>query len=166
MGGTLGTLTLPRDGKLTRKDGDFFRFETLLPSTTPSTHASFLMPLRNGDLGCVWFAGTMEGQPDVSIYFSSLPGGQDTWTPAVKISDDPTRSEQNPVLFNAPNGELWVLYTSQDLDGQASSIVKRRVSTDDGQSWGPIEVLFERAGTFLRQPVIVLNNENATLDFT
>lgn len=158
MSGTLGTLALPRDGKLARKDGDYFRFETLLPSTTPSTHASFLMPLRNGDLGCVWFAGTMEGQPDVSIYFSRLPKGGDTWTPAVKVSDDPTRSEQNPVLFDAPNGELWVLYTSQDFNGQGTSIVKRRISRDGGANWGPIEVLFDRAGTFLRQPVIVLDN--------
>jgi predicted neuraminidase len=158
MSGTLGTMQLPRDGKLRRKDGDYFRSETFLPSTTRSTHASFLMTLADGSLGCVWFAGSMEGQPDVSIYFSRLEAGSDTWGTAEKISDDLTRSEQNPVLFPAPDGTLWVLYTSQDFNGQGTSIVKRRISTDNGKSWGPIEVLFDRAGTFLRQPVVVLDN--------
>lgn len=158
MSGNFGTLTQARDGKLKQADGDHFRYETLLPSNTPSTHAAFLSPLRDGSLGCVWFAGTKEGQPDVSIYFSRLPKGSDTWTPAEKISDDPTRSEQNPVLFETPNGQLWVMYTSQDFNGQETSIVKRRISEDGGQTWGDIEVLFERAGTFIRQPMVVLDN--------
>lgn len=158
MAGNLGNLAAQPEGKLRRKDGDFHRFETLLPTTTRSSHASFLMPLSDGALGCVWFAGTNEGQPDVSIYFSRLEQGSDSWSAPQKVSDDPTRSEQNPVLFPAPDGKLWLLYTSQDLSGQGSSVVKRRISSDNGRTWGEIDVLFDRAGTFIRQPVVVLDD--------
>jgi predicted neuraminidase len=134
------------------------RQEGFLPSHVQQTHASFLLALRNGDLACVWFAGTEEGKPDVSIYFSRLPKGSDQWTPEVKLSDDPTRSEQNPVLFETPGGDLWVFYTSQDFGNQDTSIVRRRISKDGGKSWGPIESPFDETGLFIRNPVVVLSN--------
>lgn len=134
------------------------REEGFLPSKAMQTHASFLLQLRNGDLGCVWFAGTEEGKPDVSIYFSRLPRGSDQWTPEQKLSDDPTRSEQNPVLFEAPNGDLWLLHTAQDYGNQDTSIVRRRISRDGGVTWGPIETPFEETGLFIRNPVVVLDN--------
>ena len=69
-------------------------------------HAANLMELRNGDLACVWFGGTQEGVPDISIWFSRLPRGAARWSEAVRLSDGPARSEQNPILFNAPDGRL------------------------------------------------------------
>lgn len=149
---------LDTNGILQATAGDQDRQEGFLPSRAQQTHASFLLPLSNGDLACVWFAGTEEGKPDVSIYFSRLPKGADAWTGEVKLSDDPTRSEQNPVLFEAPNGDLWLLYTSQDFGNQDTSIVRRRISTDGGETWGPIESPFDETGLFIRNPVIVLAN--------
>lgn len=138
--------------------GDAQREEGFLPSRAQQTHASFLLPFSNGDLGCVWFAGSEEGKPDVSIFFSRLPKGQEQWTDEVQLSDDPTRSEQNPVLFEAPNGDIWVLYTSQDFGNQDTSVVRRRISKDGGKNWGPIESPFDETGLFIRNPVIVLAN--------
>src|SRR3954447_11769194 len=51
------------------------RAETFLPSPCVQNHAANIMPLRNGDLGCVWFGGTQEGMADISIYFSRLEKG-------------------------------------------------------------------------------------------
>lgn len=149
---------LVRDGRLHPVPGDPQRQEAFLPTRAQQTHAAFLLPLRNGDLGCVWFAGTEEGQPDVSIYFSHLPAGADQWSSEVKLSDDPARSEQNPVLFETPTGELWLLYTSQDFGNQDTSVVRRRISADNGATWGPIDTLFDEPGIFIRQPLILLAN--------
>ena len=129
-----------------------------IPSPCVQNHAANLMPLPNGDLACVWFGGSQEGKSDISIYFSRLPKGADGWTEAVKISDDPTRSEQNPVLFSAPDGKLWVFYTAQKSGNQDTSIIRYRISEDNGQTWGAIGVLFDKAGTFVRQPLVVLDN--------
>lgn len=129
-----------------------------IPSPCVQNHAANLMPLSNGDIGCVWFGGSQEGKSDISIYFSRLPAGQKCWTEAVKLSDDDTRSEQNPVLFPAPDGKLWLLYTAQKSGNQDTSIIRYRISEDNGATWGTIGVLFDKAGTFVRQPVVVLDN--------
>ena len=129
-----------------------------IPSPCVQNHAANLMPLPNGDIGCVWFGGSQEGKSDISIYFSRLPAGQSCWTEAVKLSDDDARSEQNPILFSAPDGKLWLLYTAQKSGNQDTSIIRCRISEDSGATWGPIGVLFDKAGTFVRQPVVVLDN--------
>ncbi len=128
-----------------------------IPSPCVQNHAANLMPLPNGDLACVWFGGSQEGKSDISIYFSRLQAGESCWTPAVKLSDDDTRSEQNPILFPAPDGRLWLLYTAQKSGNQDTSIIRYRISEDNGQTWQPVGVLFDKAGTFVRQPVVVLD---------
>ena len=55
----------------------------------------------------------------------------------MQLSDDDTRSEQNPVLFRTPGGELWLLYTAQLAGNQDTAEVRRRISTDDGADLGP-----------------------------
>ena len=142
------------------------RLEAYLPSSCVQNHAANIMPLHGGDLGCVWFGGTQEGIPDISVYFSRLPAGQDRWLATVRLSDDLTRSEQNPILFPAPDGRLWLLWTAQISGNQDTAIVRRRISSDNGRSWGPIETLFDRIGTsgvFVRQPPVVLDNGDILL---
>lgn len=129
----------------------------LLPAPTVQAHAANLMPLPGGDLGCVWFGGTQEGIPDISIWFSRLAGG--SWSEPVRLSGDGTRSEQNPVLFPTPDGEVWLLYTAQHAGDQDTAEVRRRVSRDGGATWGPVRTLFPadaEGGVFVRQPVVTL----------
>jgi predicted neuraminidase len=152
-----GTLSL--DGVVRPRADDPARRDAYLPTSTAQVHAANLMTLGNGDLGCVWFGGTQEGVPDISVWFSRLATGSDTWSAPVQLSDDPTRSEQNPVLFSTPSGELWLLYTAQHAGDQDSAEVRYRVSPDDGATWGPVRTLFpatDRGGVFVRQPVTVL----------
>ena len=90
-----------------------------------------------------------------------MPRGATQWSAAEKLSDDPGRSEQNPVLFPAPDGTLWLMWTAQLSGNQDTAIVRRRISRDNGKSWGPIETLFPEhrgRGTFIRQPIVVLDN--------
>jgi len=134
------------------------KLEAMLPSICVQNHAANIMPLANGDLLCVWFGGTQEGIADISIYMSRLNKGTDEWSAPVKLSDDPTRSEQNPILFPAPDGKLWLLYTAQKSGNQDTAIVRCRISEDNGYTWGPIEVLFDQPGTFVRQPIVVMDN--------
>jgi len=129
--------------------------EALIPSACVQNHAANLLQLPDGDLGCVWFGGTQEGIPDISIWFSRLPEGARQWNEPVKLSDDPTRSEQNPVLFVTPDGALRVLWTAQINGRQDTAFVRCRLSVDSGKTWGPIETLIDEPGTFIRQPVIL-----------
>jgi predicted neuraminidase len=138
--------------------GDPARIEAFIPTPCVQNHAAFLMPLPGGDLGCAWFGGTQEGVPDISVHLARLAPGATRWSEPERLSDDPTRSEQNPLLFPAPDGTLWLLWTAQVSGHQDTAIVRRRISTDGGRSWGPIETVFgERPGfgTFIRQPIVV-----------
>lgn len=143
---------------LVRNEHDTGRVEAYLPTYCVQNHASNIMPLDNGDLLCVWFSGTQEGIADISVYMSRLNKGETEWSEPVKLSDDSSRSEQNPVLFPAPNGDLWLLWTAQKAGNQDTSIVRCRISRDNGYTWGPIRVLFDKQGTFIRQPITVLAN--------
>src|SRR4051812_21863619 len=105
------TTELTRDGVLRERHGDPDRRDAFLPSATVPVRAANLRPLPDGTLGCVWFGGAQEGVQDISIWFTRLAA--DHWTPPVQLSDDRTRSEQNPVLFPAPDGTLWLLWTAQ-----------------------------------------------------
>jgi predicted neuraminidase len=149
---------IDRPETLAPAPGDRARLECFIPTPCLQNHASFIAELPGGDLGCVWFGGTQEGIPDISIYFSRLPRGATRWTNAERLSDDPTRSEQNPLLFTAPDGALWLLWTAQIGGNQDTALVRRRLSRDGGRSWGPIEMLIAEKpgfGTFIRSRIVV-----------
>lgn len=134
------------------------RVEMKLPTRSEQNHASNIMPLPNGDLLCAWFSGTQEGMPDISIFTARLKHGEANWSDLRQMSDDPLRSEQNPVLFPAPDGKLWLMWTAQKAGNQDTAFVRYRISDDNGQEWSETKVLFDRPGTFVRQPVTVLRN--------
>jgi predicted neuraminidase len=153
------TQSVAFDGILRPRADDPSRSDAMLPAPTVQSHAANLATLPGGDLGCVWFGGTQEGVPDISIWFSRL--STDTWSAPVRLSDDSTRSEQNPVLFNAPDGTVWLLWTAQIAGNQDTSEVRRRISHDGGDSWGPVSTLIparETGGVFVRQPIVVLDS--------
>jgi predicted neuraminidase len=148
--------TITPDGAVKRADGADFAY---LPAPTVQSHAANLLTLPDGRLGCVWFGGTQEGVPDISIWFSTLEPGSSQWSEPAQLSDDSTRSEQNPILFTAPDGALWLLYTAQKAGNQDTAEVRRRISTDSGRTWRDVETLFpanETGGVFVRQLPVVL----------
>ncbi len=135
--------------------------EALLPTPTVQCHAANLAFLPGGDLACVWFGGTQEGVSDISVYMSRLPAGAEQWLDPVQLSFDGERSEQNPILFTAPDGALWLLYTAQIAGNQDTSEVRRRISRDGGTTWdAPTLLLGEDApvGVFVRQSPVVLES--------
>ncbi|WP_207540506.1 sialidase family protein [Sabulicella rubraurantiaca] len=149
---------IEKPAELSPVPGDPARRECFIPTPCVQNHASFIAPLPGGDLGCVWFGGTQEGIPDISVHFSRLPAGETRWTQAERLSDDPTRSEQNPLLFTTPSGTLWLLWTAQRGGNQDTALIRRRISEDGGRSWGPIETLIPEKpgfGTFIRSPIVV-----------
>ncbi|MBW5447051.1 exo-alpha-sialidase [Cohnella sp. CFH 77786] len=150
--------------------------EALLPTPHIVNHAPSMIELQNGDLLMVWFAGdTEEGRSDIRIVMSRLPKGGLRWSDPVPISDDPVRSEQNPVLFQMKDGRLLLLHTAQapredkkerynpatNVDAatrQETSEIRSRVSEDNGHTWGPTQVFSGTPGSFCRAPIEVLSN--------
>ncbi|MGH3489050.1 MAG: sialidase family protein [Actinopolymorphaceae bacterium] len=118
------------------------------------SHAANLAELPNGDLLCAWFNGPGEGDPGTNIVLSRLSSGGDRWSPPMLIAADPDRSEQNPVVFSAPDGTVWLLHTSNEPHDQKTAHVLARTSTDLGHTWSEPWVLFAGPGFFLRNPPV------------
>lgn len=154
------SVTLLRDGIIRPNSRDIPIESAMLPSTCPQNHAANLLPLPDGSLMCVWFGGTQEGIADISVWGSRLSPQSHQWSEAEKLSCDDSRSEQNPVLFLAPDNILWLLWTAQISGNQDTAIVRYRQSHDFGRTWGEIATLLDQPGTFIRQPITVLNNGN------
>ena len=109
------------------------RSEAMLPSPMIQNHAAFLHLLPDGALVCAWFGGTLEGKSDISIHASVLVPGADSWGPALRLSDDPAHSEQNPVIFAAPDGGQWLFHTSQPSGNQDECRIRMAPLTRDPQ---------------------------------
>jgi predicted neuraminidase len=141
------------DGVLRPHETEPDRFEAFLPSPCVQNHAANLAFLADGSLACVWFGGTMEGMGDISVWMSRLPAGAGRWGQAIRLTDDPGRSEQNPILFRAPDGSVWLFHTSQPGGRQEECEIRHRTSLDGGASFGPSERLGDFQGVFVRQPL-------------
>lgn len=148
----------PQDGVLRPHASEPGREDAWLVSPCVQNHAANLIELRNGDIACVWFGGTQEGIPDISPYFARLAKGSDSWSAPVRLSDDMSRSEQNPILTYGPDGRLWLLFTAQVSGNQETALVRCRVSDDEGHTWGPVRTLIDEPGTFVRQPPLLRAN--------
>ena len=148
----------PQDGILRPHATEPGRADAWLTSPCVQNHAANLIELHSGDIACVWFGGTQEGIPDISPYFARLPKGSDTWSAPVRLSDDMSRSEQNPILTYGPDGKLWLIFTAQISGNQETALVRCRTSDDEGQSWSPVRTLIDEPGTFVRQPPLLRAN--------
>lgn len=94
------------------------RIAAFLPSPMIQNHAAFLHRQDNGALICAWFGGSLEGKSDISIYAAVLAKGASSWGAPQRLSFDPDHSEQNPVLFQAPDDRLILFHTSQPSGNQ------------------------------------------------
>ncbi|OMQ46524.1 exo-alpha-sialidase [Ensifer sp. 1H6] len=136
------------------------RGEALLPSPMIQNHAAFLHLLDDGALVCTWFGGTLEGKSDISIFASVLTQGSTAWGPPQRLSDDPSHSEQNPVLFSAPDGTLWLFHTSQPSGNQDECRIRMTEVVRDPAD--PLKLAAPKGryldlprGCFVRAPVVV-----------
>lgn len=136
------------------------RMEALLPSPMIQNHAAFLHLLSDGALACAWFGGTLEGKSDISIFASVLPKGATQWGPQQRLSFDAAHSEQNPVLFTAPDGRPWLFHTSQPSGNQDECRIRMAEVRRDASD--PLVLTTSEGryldlprGCFIRAPLVV-----------
>jgi predicted neuraminidase len=151
--------------------GELFRLpyappwiHAVLPALDGPNHAAQLCWAANGDLLAVWMAGSGEGTAGMNVVLSRLTGPAGVWSEPLRISEDDSRSEQNPLLWCEPGGRLHLLHTAQEVrdpsadhgaEGafsmQWTARIRHRSSDDHGQSWSPTRDLIDTPA-FCRHP--------------
>ena len=109
----------------------------------PEAHASTIVETKKGDLVVAYFGGTKERNPDVCIWVSRKPKSANEWTAPVMVADgvfgDKRYACWNPVLYEMPNGELWLFFKIGASVGEWTGWLTK--SKDGGRTWSRREPL-------------------------
>ncbi len=126
----------------------------------PYKHPASFDELQNGDLFLVFYGGSGEYQDDTAIYGARKPKGETTWSTPKIIADTPNRSEGNAVVWQAPNGVVWLFYLTRYGDTWSTSRIKAKISTDHAVTWSdPFLIAMEQGMMVRSHPVVLANGD-------
>lgn len=148
--------------------------------TGPYKHPACMTELDNGDLYLVYYGGAGEYATDTNVYGARLKGGATAsgapttggtapastdavWTDPKVIAHDPFRSVGNAVVWQAPDGLVWLFYVVRFGDVWSTSRIQAKVSKDRAETWSDAFPLVLDEGMMVRNLPIVLSNGNYLL---
>lgn len=131
--------------------------------TGPYKHPAAITELDNGDLYLVYYGGAGEYAVDTAVFGARLKKGASTWSAPAIIAHDPFRSVGNGVIWQAPDGLVWLFYVVRFGDKWSSSRIQAKVSKDGAVTWSDAFPLSLEAGMMVRNRPIVLKNGNYLL---
>lgn len=126
-------------------------------------HAPSITQLSNGDLYLVFYAGSDEYAEDTAIYGARLPNGSKEWTTPVAIADAPNRPEGNPVIWQAPDGKVWLFYVVRYGATWSKSIIQAKISNDGAKTWSDPMIVSFTQGMMVRNRPLALPNGDILL---
>jgi predicted neuraminidase len=140
--------------------GDFQTERVFGPEvpTGPYKHPASIAAFDNGDLYMVYYGGAGEYATDTSVYGSRLARGETKWTAPRVIAHDPLRSTGNGVVWQAPDGRVWLFYVVRFGETWSESRIQVKISRDRAQTWSDASMLDLRAGMMVRCHPIALSN--------
>jgi predicted neuraminidase len=143
--------------------------------TGPYKHPAAMTELDNGDLYLVYYGGAGEYATDTNVYGARLKGGSgaagataatggaSAWSTPAVIAHDPFRSVGNAVVWQAPDGLVWLFYVVRYGDVWSTSRIQAKVSNDRAETWSDAFPLVLDEGMMVRNRPIVLSNGNYLL---
>ncbi|HOX28954.1 MAG TPA: exo-alpha-sialidase, partial [bacterium] len=163
--GVLMFATPPASAAVKKQDKPYFKAEMIYDKIPgyPSAHGSTIVETKNGDLVAAWYVGAFEKATDVAIFSSRIPAGKKEWTKPVVIHDTPDLSDGNPVLFEAPNGKLWLYFVAIYGKSWNDCPILAKYSTDYGRTWSEPRTIREKKGWMTRNKPIVLRDKRILL---
>jgi predicted neuraminidase len=127
-------------------------------------HPASFTELDNGDLYLSYYGGGGEYESNSKVWAMRKKRGSKKWSEPEIIADTPFRGEGNPVVWQAPDGVLWLYYNQQYGDTWSETRIKGKVSNDRGKTWSDSFMVIDttqksfEAGMMVRARPIVLNN--------
>jgi predicted neuraminidase len=120
-------------------------------------HPASITELENGDLYLAYYTGEGEYEGDTMVKGARLAKGAEAWTDPEVIANTPFRSEGNPVVWQAPDGMVWLFYVVRYGETWSSSRINAKISKDGARTWSdPVMIAMEQ-GMMVRSKPIVLD---------
>lgn len=124
----------------------------------PYKHPASITELANGDLYLVYYGGSGEYGDDTAVFGSRRPRGSDQWTTPVPIADTPFKSEGNGVVWQAPDGLVWLFYVVRYGETWSTSRIQAKISRDGAKTWSDPMILAFDEGMMVRGRPIALHD--------
>ena len=126
--------------------------------TGPYKHPSCLTELDNGDLYLAYYGGGGEYAESTRVFASRLVKGSSKWTAPQVIAGNPFKSLGNPVVWQAPDGVVWLFYVTRFGETWSTSRIKAKISRDGAKTWSDSFLVTLQDGTMVRNQPIVLSD--------
>ena len=140
--------------------GGSLRIEHVFGPSTPTgryKHPASITELANGDLYLVYYGGTGEYAVNTGVFGARWSKRTRAWSAPRLIAHDPFRSVGNGVIWQAPNGTVWLFYVVRWGNTWSSSRIQAKVSLDGARTWSDSFVVTEEPGTMVRGRPLVLD---------
>lgn len=127
-------------------------------------HPAAITELADGTLYIAYYGGAGEYDQGTAVYGSRLlDAPTNTWSDPEIIADTPMRGDGNPVVWQAPNGIVWLFYNTQYGDTWSEARVKGKISTDGAHTWSDSFMVSMELGSMVRGQPISLNDGDLLL---
>ncbi len=126
--------------------------------TGPYKHPASITAFDNGDLYICYYGGAGEYAVDTSVYGSRLKRGETKWSAPRVIAHDPLRSTGNGVVWQSPDGLVWLFYVVRFGDTWSESHIQVKISKDRAETWSDASLLDMRDGMMVKNHPIRLHN--------
>ena len=124
----------------------------------PYKHPAALAELANGDLFLAYYGGSGEYSADSQDFGARLAKGSTKWTKPEPIRPRPKEPEGNPVVWQAPDGVVWLFSVVRPGETWSTSRIVARTSKDGAHAWSEPTYLTTEAGTMVRGKPILLTS--------
>ncbi len=119
-------------------------------------HPASIEELAGGDLYIAYYGGDGEYADVTAVYGMRKKKGQAKWSDPAIIADTPFRSDGNAVVWQAPDGMVWLFYVCRFGDTWSTSRIKAKISRDGAHSWSDSFMVALDEGMMVRSRPIVL----------
>ncbi len=119
-------------------------------------HCACLLITKEKEMLAVWYGYPEEEYESAKLVISRRPKGQKEWSPGAIILGEMSYSAGNPVLFEAPDGTIWLLYVVLKGKYWDDAELQGVCSKDGARTWSKPTVLWKERGMMVRHhPVVV-----------
>src|SRR5690606_4386006 len=93
---------------------------------------------------------------ETRVYASRQRRGSREWSAPVVVASSPFYSMGNPVVWQAPDGVVWLFYVVRPGATWSTSRIAAKISRDRGAQWSDSFIVAWEAGMMVRSRPVLL----------
>ena len=126
-------------------------------------HCPTILQTQSGDLLVTWYAYPEQEHEGATLAIARRRNGQTHWEKSQTIGLPESYSLGNPVLFQLPQGRIWLLFAVLNGGYWDKATLNGIWSDDGGKTWAPPIPIWQNPGMMVRHPPLLLGGHSLLL---